>query len=348
VTVLGNRPGPRGGPGGRYGDFGGGPAAAPPDPTRPEPVRSVPSFRALSAFSALRTVGARVRAYTALTKPRVIELLLITTLPVMFLAAGGLPPLGTALATLAFGTMSAGSANAINCYIDRDIDAKMRRTRRRPLARAQVTPVEALTFGIVLAALSTTGFALAVGALAAALSAAAILYYVFIYSLLLKRRTAQNVVWGGVAGCMPVLIGWAAITGSLAWPPFVLFGVVFLWTPPHTWTLAMRYREDYAVAKVPMLPVVATERRVIAESLVYTWATVLCSLALWPVAGMGPLYGVVAVALGGALLAEVHRLWRRARSGLTGVGLRPMRFFHLSNTYLALLFVAVAIDPLLR
>ena len=362
MTLLGNRLGMRGGPGGAYGDAYDGDAygddayddmAGIAAETQPESVRSrsqsvrSPSESVPSSRSA-RSVWARVRAYTALTKPRVIELLLITTLPVMFLAAGGLPPLGTVLATLAFGTMSAGSANAINCYIDRDIDAKMRRTRRRPLARAQVTPAAALTFGIVLAVVSTAGFALAVGMLAAALSAAAILYYVFIYSLLLKRRTAQNVVWGGVAGCMPVLIGWVAITGSLAWPPFVLFGVVFLWTPPHTWTLAMRYREDYAVAKVPMLPVVATERRVIAESLAYSWATVLCSLALWPVAGMGPLYGVVAVALGGALLTEVHRLRGRARSGLTGVRLRPMRFFHLSNTYLALLFVAVAIDPLLR
>ncbi|HEX6471553.1 MAG TPA: heme o synthase [Streptosporangiaceae bacterium] len=298
--------------------------------------------------ASVRTVGATVRAFVALTKPRVIELLLITTLPVMFLAARGLPPLGTVLATLAFGTMSAGSANAINCYIDRDIDAKMRRTRRRPLARAQVTPRAALTFGIVLAVISTAGFALTVNLLAAGLSAAAILYYVVGYSLLLKRRTAQNVVWGGIAGCMPVLIGWAAITGSLAWPPVVLFGVVFLWTPPHTWTLAMRYREDYAVAKVPMLPVVATERRVVLESLLYSWATVLCSLALWPVAGMGAWYGGVAGVLGAVLLAEVHRLYARVKAGVTGVRLRPMRFFHLSNTYLALLFVAVAIDPLLR
>jgi heme o synthase len=350
VTVLGNRLGIRGGPGDAYdGITADVPAGALPEsvPSRSQSVRSR-SESVRSPRTLVRSAGARVRAYTALTKPRVIELLLITTLPVMFLAARGLPPLGTVLATLAFGTMSAGSANAINCYIDRDIDAKMRRTRRRPLARAEVTPATALTFGIVLAVGSTAGFALAVGLLAAALSAAAILYYVFVYSLLLKRRTAQNVVWGGIAGCMPVLIGWAAITGSLAWPPFVLFGVVFLWTPPHTWTLAMRYREDYALAKVPMLPVVATERRVIAESLAYSWATVLCSLALWPVAGMGPLYAVVAVALGGALLTEVHRLRGRVRSGLTGVSLRPMRFFHLSNTYLALLFVAVAIDPLLR
>ena len=312
------------------------------------PESSMPVVAPAAPVRSRRGIGAVVRAYVALTKPRVIELLLITTLPVMFLAAGGLPPLGTVLATLLFGTMSAGSANAINCYIDRDIDAKMRRTRRRPLARAEVTPVAAVTFGVVLAVLSTAGFAITVNLLSAALSAAAILYYVFVYSLLLKRRTSQNVVWGGVAGCMPVLIGWSAITGSLAWSPFVLFGVVFLWTPPHTWTLAMRYREDYAVAKVPMLPVVATERRVVAESVAYTWATVLCSLALWPVAGMGVVYGVVAMVLGVAILSEVHRLQARVRGGLSGVQLRPMRFFHLSNTYLALLFVAVAIDPLLR
>ncbi|MEW2358709.1 heme o synthase [Spirillospora sp. NPDC029432] len=309
------------------------PAAPPPPPAGPER----PAGR--------RPFGALVRAYVALTKPRVIELLLITTLPVMFLAAGGVPPLGTALATLAFGTLSAGAANAINCYIDRDIDAKMRRTRRRPLARAQVSPTEALVFGVVLAAASTAGFALAVNVVAAAMSLFAILFYIFVYSLLLKRRTSQNVVWGGIAGCMPVLIGWSAITGSLAWTPFVLFGVVFLWTPPHTWTLAMRYREDYAVANVPMLPVVATERRVIVESLIYTWATVICSLVLWPVAGMSLVYGALAIVLGAVFLLEGHRLLRASMAGLTGVHLRPMRFFHLSNVYLALLFTAVAVDP---
>jgi protoheme IX farnesyltransferase len=304
-----------------------------------------PAGPAVEPPTGRRPLGGLVRAYVALTKPRVIELLLITTLPVMFLAAKGLPPLGTALATLVFGTMSAGAANAINCYIDRDIDAKMRRTRRRPLARALVTPAEALTFGVALGAVSTAGFVVAVNALAAALSVTAILYYVFVYSLLLKRRTSQNVVWGGIAGCMPVLIGWAAVTGSLALAPFLLFGVVFLWTPPHTWTLAMRYRDDYAVAGVPMLPVVATERRVIVESLAYTWATVLCSLALWPVAGMSLFYGAVAVVLGAVILAEVHRLLARVRAGATGVALRPMRFFHLSNVYMALLFSAVAADP---
>jgi protoheme IX farnesyltransferase len=293
-----------------------------------------------------RPLGALLRAYVALTKPRVIELLLITTLPVMFLAARGVPDAGVALLTLVFGTLSAGAANAINCYIDRDIDAKMRRTRRRPLARAQVSPTEALVFGVALAAASTAGFALAVNLFAAALSLFAILFYVFVYSLVLKRRTSQNVVWGGIAGCMPVLIGWAAVTGGLDWTPFVLFGVVFLWTPPHTWTLAMRYREDYAVAGVPMLPVVATERRVIIESLVYTWATVACSLLLWPVAGMSAVYGVLALVLGGVFLAEGHRLLRAVRAGVTGVHLRPMRFFHLSNVYLALLFTAVALDPI--
>lgn len=295
-----------------------------------------------------RTLGAKIRAYVALTKPRVIELLLITTLPVMFLAAKGVPDLGLVLFTLLWGTMSAGSANAVNCFIDRDIDAKMRRTRRRPLARHQVRPGAALVFGAVLAVLSTAGFLLTVNALAAVLSVTAILYYVFVYSLLLKRRTKQNVVWGGIAGCMPVLIGWAAVTGSLAWTPFVLFGVVFLWTPPHTWALAMRYREDYAVAGIPMLPVVAGEKRVVAESLVYAWATVLCSLALWPVAGLTPVYGAVAIILGAVFLAEGHRLLSRVNRGLTGAPLRPMRFFHLSNTYLALLFTAVAIDFLFQ
>ncbi|MFC0040937.1 heme o synthase [Actinomadura rayongensis] len=324
MTVLSNKPGL---------DLGEQAPGAPADPV---------------ATAERRSFGASVRAYVALTKPRVIELLLITTIPVMFLAAGGVPPLRTVLLTFAFGAMSAGAANAVNCYIDRDIDAKMRRTRRRPLARAQVTPARALVFGITLGAASTAGFALTVDVFAAALSLFAILFYVFVYSLLLKRRTSQNVVWGGIAGCMPVLIGWAAITHSLSLTPFVLFGVVFLWTPPHTWTLAMRYREDYAVAKVPMLPVVATERRVVIESLVYTYATVLCSLALWPVAGMGPVYGAVAVVLGLAFLAEGHRLLRDVLAGVTGVHLRPMRFFHLSNVYLALLFAAVAVDPLLH
>ncbi|MBB5084310.1 heme o synthase [Nonomuraea endophytica] len=297
--------------------------------------------------TAPRSFGAVVKAYVALTKPRVIELLLITTLPVMFLASGGLPPLWKALWVMVFGTLSAGSANALNCYIDRDIDVKMRRTRKRPLARHQVTPRNALIFGIVLGTLSVVGMWVTTNLLAAALNLSAILFYVFVYSMILKRRTSQNIVWGGLAGCMPVVIGWSGITGSLEWTPLVLFGVVFFWTPPHTWTLAMRYKEDYAAASIPMLPVVATERRVVVESIVYTWATVICSLLLWPVAGTTLLYPIVALALGVVCLWEIHRMLARVNAGKTGVDLRPMRFFHWSNAYLALLFLAVAIDPLL-
>jgi protoheme IX farnesyltransferase len=296
---------------------------------------------------ARRSALATARAYVALTKPRIIELLLITTLPVMFLAARGFPPLWTAVATLVFGTLSAGSANVLNCYVDRDIDSRMRRTRRRPLAMATVTPRNALIFGIVLGVLATLGLGVTVNWLAAALSLGAILFYVFVYSMLLKRRTSQNVVWGGIAGCMPVLIGWAGITGRVDWAPIVLFGVVFFWTPPHTWTLAMRYKEDYAAAEVPMLPVVATERRVVQESIAYTWATVICSLLLWPVAGTTPVYAVVAAVLGAVCLWEVYRLLGRVNAGKTGVALRPMRFFHWSNAYLALLFHTLAIDSLL-
>ncbi|WP_343949267.1 heme o synthase [Nonomuraea longicatena] len=294
-----------------------------------------------------RSIGAVVKAYVALTKPRVIELLLITTLPVMFLAAGGLPPLWTALSIMVFGTLSAGSANALNCYIDRDIDVKMRRTRKRPLARHQVTPKAALVFGVVLGVLSVAGMWLTTNAVAALLNLSAILFYVFVYSLILKRRTSQNIVWGGLAGCMPVVIGWSGITGGLEWTPLVLFGVVFFWTPPHTWTLAMRYKEDYAAASIPMLPVVATERRVIRESIAYTWATVACSLLLWPVAGTTLLYPAVALVLGVVCLWEIYRVLGRLNAGMSGVDLRPMRFFHWSNAYLALLFLAVAIDPLL-
>ncbi|MCO5988272.1 heme o synthase [Actinoallomurus spadix] len=295
-----------------------------------------------------RPLGALVRAYVALTKPRIIELLLITTIPVMFLAAGGLPPLWPVIATLVGGMLSAGSANALNCYIDRDIDAKMRRTRRRPLPMVQVTPKETLVFGITLAVASTVFLALAVNPLSAGLSVFAILFYVFVYSMVLKRRTKQNVVWGGIAGCMPVLIGWSALTNSVSWTPIVLFLVVFFWTPPHTWTLAMRYREDYAAANVPMLPVVATERRVAVEVIAYTWITIACSLALWPIAHTTVFYPIAAAVLGAACLVEAYRLLGRIRAGITGAVLKPMRYFHLSNAYLALLFLAVAIDPLLH
>ena len=210
-----------------------------------------------------------------------------------------------------------------------------------------VTPRGALIYGLVLSIGSTVGFALWVNMLSAALSAFAILFYIFVYTMLLKRRTAQNVVWGGIAGCMPVLIGWVAVTGSLAWAPFVLFLVVFFWTPPHTWALAMRYREDYAAANVPMLPVVATDRRVLLECVLYSWATVVVSLIFWPVAGTTVVYGGVALALGVLLLVQAHRMYNRSRAGVTGAKLKTMGFFHLTNAYLALLFVAVTVDPLI-
>ncbi len=291
----------------------------------------------------------RLRAYIALTKPRIIELLLITTLPAMFLASHGLPRLWLVTATLIGGTVSAGGANTLNCYIDRDIDAKMRRTRRRPLVMAQVSPREVLVFGLLLVTASTCWLWLTVNWLSAALALFACVFYIFGYTLLLKRRSAQNVVWGGIAGCMPVLIGWTAVTGRLAVAPFALFGVVFFWTPPHTWALAMRYREDYAAAGVPMLPVVAGERQVTTRIVWYAWLTIGCSLLIWPPGRPGLLaYLAVALVLGGFFLREAYRLRGRARSGDTGVTLRPMRLFHWSNAYLALLFLAVAVSPLLR
>jgi protoheme IX farnesyltransferase len=284
----------------------------------------------------------------ALTKPRIIELLLITTVPVMFLAQQGVPDLTLVLLTCVGGYLSAGGANALNMYIDRDIDALMDRTSQRPLVTGMVSPRECLAFGITLAVVSTLLFGLTVNWLSAWLSLGALLFYVVVYTMILKRRTAQNIVWGGIAGCMPVMIGWSALTGRVAWTPVVLFLVVFFWTPPHTWTLAMRYRDDYAAANVPMLPVVATERRVAIEVIVYTWVTAACSLALWPVAHTTIFYPVIAAVLGAVSLVEAYRLLGRVRRGVTGALLKPMRYFHLSNAYLALLFLAVAIDPLLH
>jgi heme o synthase len=291
----------------------------------------------------------RLRAYVALTKPRIIELLLITTLPTMFLASRGLPRLWLVVATIVGGTISAGGANTLNCYFDRDIDAKMRRTRRRPLVRAEVSAREVLIFGLVLVAVSTLWLGFVVNWLSAGLALFAVVFYIFGYTLVLKRRTTQNVVWGGIAGCMPVLIGWTAVTGHLAVAPFALFAVVFFWTPPHTWALAMRFREDYEAAGVPMLPVVAAERAVASRIVWYAWITIGCSLLVWPPGGPGLLvYLGVAVVLGALFLREAYRLQGRVRSGETGVALRPMRLFHWSNAYLALLFLAVAVSPLLH
>ena len=289
----------------------------------------------------------RIASYVALTKPRIIELLLVTTLPSMILAAHGLPSWQVVLATMFGGTLAAGSANALNCYVDRDIDALMRRTGHRPLARHDVSPTPALVFGLVLGAISVGVMGAVTNWLAAALTAAAIVFYVVVYTMLLKRRTSQNIVWGGAAGCMPVLIGWSAVTDSLAWAPFVLFGVVFFWTPPHFWALAIRYREDYSNAGVPMLPVVASPLRVAREIVVYSWLTVATTLVLWPLA-TGWVYGVLALVAGAALLAGAHRLLRQTASSDPAVIPKPMQLFHLSNSYLAFVFVAVAVDTFLR
>ncbi|WP_420814033.1 heme o synthase [Kribbella albertanoniae] len=289
-----------------------------------------------------------VKAYVGLTKPRIIELLLITTVPVMFLAAGGVPGLGVVAATLVGGILASGSANTINCVLDRDIDEQMRRTRRRPLPRHAVSPRSATIFGVVLGVLATLELGFFVNWLSSILALVANLFYVFGYTMLLKRRTVQNIVWGGIAGCFPTLIGWTAVTNDLAWTPIVLFGVVFFWTPPHTWSLAMRYREDYASVDVPMLPVVATPVQTARQIMAYSVVMVITSIALWPVADTGVVYPVAAVILGVVFLREARNLLRRANTGADGAALRPMRLFHFSNIYLALLFIAAAIDPLLR
>ncbi len=285
-------------------------------------------------------------AYVALTKPRIVELLLLTTVPVMFLAQGGVPSGWLVLATVVGGTLAAGSANSLNCVVDRDIDERMLRTRRRPLPRHQVSVRSALVFGVAQGVVATLLLGLAVNWLSAMLALAANVFYVVGYTIVLKRRTSQNIVWGGAAGCFPAVIGWTAVTGSLAWPPVMLFLVVFFWTPPHFWSLAIRYRDDYASADVPMLPVVATSYEVGRQIVVYAWLTVAASLALWPVASTGWLYPVVAGVLGVAFAGEAHALWRRARVTEDAVALKAMRLFHWSNAYLALLFLAVAIDPL--
>ncbi len=294
-----------------------------------------------------RSPGKFARSLIALTKPRIIELLLVTTLPAMFLAKRGVPSLELIAVTLVGGTLAAASANTINCFIDRDIDAVMRRTSRRPLvarggAVATVKPSEALASGIVLGIAATLLLGLLANWLAAALADAALLFYVFVYTLGLKRRTASNIVIGGAAGCFPVLVGWAAVTGQVAWPAAVLFAVVFFWTPPHFWALAMKFKDDYAAAGVPMLPVVAGPAVVARKIVVYSWIMVVTTLALVPSAGL--IYGACAAGLGAWFLVEAHRLRRRIAAGATAA---PMRLFHLSILYLTLLFAAVAVTALL-
>ena len=288
-----------------------------------------------------------VKAYVALTKPRIIELLLLTTVPVMFLAQQGVPPFWLVIATFVGGALSAGSANALNCVVDADIDQLMRRTSRRPLARHQIPTRNALIFGLVLGVVSTALLGFWVNWLSAGLALAANVFYVIGYTMLLKRRTTQNIVWGGAAGCFPAMIGWTAVTGELALAPVVLFLVVFFWTPPHFWSLAMRYREDYSAASVPMLPSVVGSAEVARQIVIYTWVMVGTSLLLWPLA-TGWFYPAVAITLGVVFLIEAYDLRSRAQDTEELSILKPMRLFHYSNAYLALLFVAAAIDPFLR
>ncbi|SFS18385.1 protoheme IX farnesyltransferase [Agrococcus baldri] len=291
------------------------------------------------------TLALKAGAYVALTKPRVIELLLVTALPTMFLAAGGVPPLGALVATLIGGFLSAGSANAFNMILDRDIDKVMHRTQQRPLVTGTLSVAEARVFAWTLAVVSTVVLAVFATPLAAALSLAAIAFYVLIYTMLLKRRTEQNIVWGGIAGCFPVVIGWAGVTGTLDWPAWILFTLVFLWTPAHYWPLSMKYRDDYEAADVPMLGVVRGKPMVGIQVILYAWASLACTLLLIPVAGMGLLYSGVAIIAGAWFVGEAHGLYSRAIKGK--VELRAMRVFHASNTYLTLVFLAVGVDPLL-
>lgn len=288
----------------------------------------------------LAAARGRVWAFVELTKPRIIELLLVTTVPAMMVAADGWPGLGLVVATLVGGSFSAGGANVINNVIDRDIDRIMLRTRGRPLPTGRVSPQAALVFGI---ALGLAGFALLWGTtnlLAALLATAGLLFYVFVYTLWLKRMSPQNIVIGGAAGAVPPLVGWAAVAGTLALPAWVMFGVVFLWTPPHFWALALRYEDDYAKAGVPMLPVVVGRRGTLARVFGYTVALVVVSLLLHPTGEMGLTYLLAAVALGAWIVAAAWRL--RSRPGET------MWFFGFSNLYLSLLFLAIAIDRVIN
>ena len=305
---------------------------APPTPNRSArgPSSSVQIFR-------------KTGAYIALMKPRVIELLLVTTAPVMVLAARGVPNLWLILGTLAGGALSAGSANAFNMYIDRDIDTLMARTKGRPIVTGEVSPRSALVFAVAIGLASLVALTLVANVLAATLSLLAILFYVFVYTLLLKRRTEQNIVWGGIAGCFPVLIGWAAVTGEVSVTPWILFVVVFLWTPAHYWPLSLRYADDYAAASVPMLSVLRPKVAVGLQVILYAWATVVASLVLIPVAPMGIVYTVVALLSGGWFIVETHMLYSRS---VAGRETNAMRVFNASNTYLTALFIAVAIDPL--
>jgi protoheme IX farnesyltransferase len=291
---------------------------------------------------AVRTPRSRIGAYVALTKPRIIELLLITTLPTMVLAERGMPPWHLMLWTLVGGALSAGGANAVNMYIDRDIDRLMPRTQGRPLVTGAVTPRAALTFALTVEATSFFVLWLAVNLVSAVLAFSGMLFYVFVYTIWLKRTSTRNIVIGGAAGAVPVLVGWTAVTGHLAWSPVVLFVAMFFWTPPHFWALAIRYADDYRAASVPMLPAVASIATTSRRMLGYTVALVATTLVLVPVAHLGAIYTVAAAVLGGMFL------WGCVDLGANATAKRAMRLFAFSITYVTLLFGALTVDVLVR
>ncbi len=289
-----------------------------------------------------RTLGARVGAYVALTKPRIIELLLVTTVPTMVVAERGLPSLWLITATVLGGTLAAGGANAINMYVDRDIDQVMERTKNRPIASGVIAPRNALIFAVAIEVVAFLFLWATVNLLSAVLAVSACLFYVFVYTLWLKRTSTRNIVIGGAAGAAPVLIGWSAVTNSLDWPPIVLFAVIFYWTPPHFWALAIRYREDYAKVDVPMLPVVASMRTTATRILLYTLVLWALTLLFAPVAGMGDIYIGAALVLGGVFTWYASRLLRDSSPKAA------MRVFTWSISYITLLFGAMALDQLVR
>ena len=303
-------------------------------------VRTIVLAMAISAVAlpGRLSIGSRLGAYVALTKPRIIELLLITTLPTMIVAQRGLPPVWLMLATLLGGALAAGGANAINMFVDRDIDKLMHRTRKRPLVTGAVAPRNALIFAVSLEVVAFVELWAWVNLLSAVLAISATLFYVFVYTLWLKRTSSQNIVIGGAAGAVPVLVGWAAVTDSLSWTPIVMFAIIFVWTPPHFWALAVKYKEDYQAAHIPMLPAVASFKRTAQEILVYSVILVGVSLLLAWVASLGLVYVVSASALGLGFIGLAVRLWRRATPKAA------MQLFSYSITYLTLLFVCMAID----
>lgn len=282
----------------------------------------------------------KLAGYVALTKPRIIELLLITTVPTMFVAERGVPSVWLMVATMVGGTLAAGGANAVNMVVDRDIDSLMERTMHRPLVRGVMSPRAALTFAVVIEVVAFVWLFATVNLLSAVLAVSATFFYVFVYTLWLKRTTTQNIVIGGAAGAVPVLVGWSAVTNSLAWPPVVLFLLIFFWTPPHFWALAIKYRDDYEAASVPMLPSVVSIEETVRKMAFYTVVLVVLTVVFSPVADMGAVYLVSALVLGAVFVAMVEAVRRRPTERTA------MRLFSFSITYLTLLFGAMVVDVL--